>query len=65
MFQQVSCIENIVVILYCNNICNAICLDLISAEFAARCTFKRKWTIQGQYRLRVSTYWKCKKIQTK
>ena len=22
----------------------------------ARCSFKRKWTIQGQYRLRVSTY---------
>ena len=36
-----------------------------SVEIAARCTFKRKWTIQGQYRLRVSTYWKCKKIQTK
>ena len=38
-----------------------ICLDLISVEIAARCTFKRKWTIQGQYRLRVSTYLKCKK----
>ena len=42
-----------------------ICLDLISVEIAARCTFKRKWTIQGQYRLRVSTYLKCKKIQMK
>ena len=42
-----------------------ICLYLISVEIAARCIFKRKWTIQGQYRLRVSTYWKCKKIQTK
>ena len=38
-----------------------ICLDLLSVEIAARCTFKRKWTIHGQYRLRVSTYWKCKK----
>ena len=37
-----------------------ICLDLISVEIAAKCTFKRKWTIQGQYRC-VSTYWKCKK----
>ena len=42
-----------------------ICLYLISVEIAARCTFKRKWTIQGQYRLSVNTYWECKKIQTK
>ena len=34
-----------------------ICLDLISVEITGNCTFKRKWTIQGQYRLRVSTYW--------
>ena len=32
------------------------CLDHISVEIAARCTFKRKWTIQAQYRLCVSTY---------
>ena len=38
-----------------------ICLDLTSVEIAAKRTFKRKWTIQGQYRLRVSTYWKCEK----
>ena len=42
-----------------------ICLDLIAFEIAAICTFKRKWTIQGQYRLRVSTYWECKKNQMK
>ena len=62
MFQQVSCIENIVIILYCHNIlrfCSLIamiCLDLISVQIATRCSFKRKWTTQGQYRLRVSTY---------
>ena len=66
-----SCIENIVIILYCHNICvfcyfiAMICLDLISVEIATGCTFKRKCTNQAQYGLRVRTYWKCKKMQTK
>ena len=62
---KISLLFNIAIIFAFFSFIAIICLDLISVEIAARCTFKRKWNIQGQYRLRVSTYWKCKKVQTK